>query len=161
MKFYWLQDRVALGQLLVYWQPGKDNLVDYPTKYQSHSHHKIMRHYFVYVNREQLPNLVETRLIRGCHNSTPNPGSSIYIHEPSTTCVQPSINYMVLNPRTPKINSVVRNPNTPKINYVVCNPCTSKTIISGTQDRLACAPSYMRTRICPLVPILRPVCQQF
>ena len=161
MKIYWLQDTLASGKFFVYWQPGKDNLANYPTKSHSASHHKIMRPFFLYVNGEQLANLVETRLMRGCHNSTPNLGSSIYIYEPSTSCIQPPINSVVLNPRTPKINSVVRNPRTPKINYVVRNPRTSKTIISGTQDILACTLPYMRTRICPLVPVLRPVCQRF
>ena len=96
MEFYWLQDRVEWVQFLVYCQPGNDNLVDYLTKHHSPSHHKIMRLFFLYMNREQLANLFKTRLMRGCHNSTLNPGSSIYIYDPSITCVHPSISSLVL-----------------------------------------------------------------
>jgi hypothetical protein len=32
MRFYWIKDRVAQGQLSIYWKKGADNLADYFTK---------------------------------------------------------------------------------------------------------------------------------
>jgi hypothetical protein len=41
MCFYWIKDRVKLGQFNVYWGPGYQNLADYFTKHHSPAHHKI------------------------------------------------------------------------------------------------------------------------
>jgi hypothetical protein len=43
MRFYWVRDRVARGEFLVYWRTGTDNLADYFTKHHSPSHHRRMR----------------------------------------------------------------------------------------------------------------------
>ena len=39
MRFYWLKDRTEQGQFDIYWEPGKHNLVDYPTKHHTGTHH--------------------------------------------------------------------------------------------------------------------------
>jgi len=44
MRFYWIkEDRVALGQYVVHWRRGSNNLADYFTKHHSPSHHRLMR----------------------------------------------------------------------------------------------------------------------
>eukprot|EP00536_Pseudo-nitzschia_multiseries_P000416 jgi/Psemu1/915/gm1.915_g len=40
MRFYWLKDRAEQGQFNIFWEPGKHNLADYPTKRHPGSHHK-------------------------------------------------------------------------------------------------------------------------
>eukprot|EP00536_Pseudo-nitzschia_multiseries_P009450 jgi/Psemu1/23220/gm1.23220_g len=40
MRFYWLKDRAEQGQFNIFWEPGKHNLADYPTKHHAGSHHK-------------------------------------------------------------------------------------------------------------------------
>lgn len=49
MRFYWLRDRVKQGQFDIYWEPGKHNLADYPTKHHSGAHHKRVRRIYLYV----------------------------------------------------------------------------------------------------------------
>ena len=39
MRFYWLKDRAEQGQFEIYWEPGKNNLADYPTKHHTGTHH--------------------------------------------------------------------------------------------------------------------------
>jgi hypothetical protein len=48
MRFYWLCNRVAQGQFEIYWEPGKNNLADYPTKHHSPAHHKRVRPIYLY-----------------------------------------------------------------------------------------------------------------
>lgn len=43
MRFYWIQDRCANNDFLVYWKPGRTNLGDYFTKHHPTSHHQQMR----------------------------------------------------------------------------------------------------------------------
>ena len=38
MRFYCLKDRAEQGQFDIYWEPGKQNLADYPTKHHSGTH---------------------------------------------------------------------------------------------------------------------------
>eukprot|EP00536_Pseudo-nitzschia_multiseries_P006489 jgi/Psemu1/15436/gm1.15436_g len=40
MQYYWLKDRAQQGQFNIFWQPGKHNLADYPTKHHPGNHHK-------------------------------------------------------------------------------------------------------------------------
>jgi hypothetical protein len=42
MRFYWIRDRVAQGQFVVYWQKGSYNYADYFTKQHPPSHHRLM-----------------------------------------------------------------------------------------------------------------------
>ena len=39
MRFHWLRDREAQGQLKFVWEPGKTNLADYFTKHHPPAHH--------------------------------------------------------------------------------------------------------------------------
>ena len=39
MRFYWLKDHVEQGQFDTYWEPGKNNLANYPTKHHTGTHH--------------------------------------------------------------------------------------------------------------------------
>jgi hypothetical protein len=43
MRFYWVQDRVKLGDFAVHWLKGEQNLADYFTKHHPPSHHIKMR----------------------------------------------------------------------------------------------------------------------
>ena len=68
MRFYWIRDRIAQNQFLVYWGPGDGNSADYVSKHHSPKHHQIMRPTF-FVNRLQCVNNVISCLLRGCNNS--------------------------------------------------------------------------------------------
>ena len=59
MHFYWLCDRVTQGMFKVYWEPGYNNLADYPTKHHSGTHHKAVRGVYLY-------NKDSPRTVKGC-----------------------------------------------------------------------------------------------
>ena len=48
MRFYWLRDRTMQKQFHIYWEPGKHNLADLPTKHHPGSHHRRVRPIYVY-----------------------------------------------------------------------------------------------------------------
>jgi len=52
MRFYWLIDRVTQKQFAVQWEPGKNNLADYPTKHHSGSHHRKSRPIYLYIEKK-------------------------------------------------------------------------------------------------------------
>jgi len=58
MQFYWLKDRAAQGQFDIYWEPGKHNLVDYPTKHHTGTHHATVRPIYLY-DAQKTPNTVK------------------------------------------------------------------------------------------------------
>ena len=58
MRFYWLKDRTEQGQFEVYWEPGKHNLADYPTKHHPGSHHQLVRSIYLY-DKETSPSTVK------------------------------------------------------------------------------------------------------
>jgi len=43
MQFYWLRDRTMQKHFHIYWEPGKHNLTDLPTKHHAGSHHRRVR----------------------------------------------------------------------------------------------------------------------
>ena len=49
MCFYWRKDGQEQGQFDIVWGPGKQNLVDYPTKHHAASHHRIVRIIYLFV----------------------------------------------------------------------------------------------------------------
>ena len=49
MRFYWLKDRQSQNQFKIFWEKGKNNLADYPTKHHSPAHHKRVRPVYLYV----------------------------------------------------------------------------------------------------------------
>ena len=67
MRFHWVRDRVAQGQFVVYWSPGKDNLADYVTKHHPPSHHVNMRPKFFRL--KHYANIVVSYLLQGCDSS--------------------------------------------------------------------------------------------
>jgi hypothetical protein len=66
MRYHWITDRVRQKQFEVYWQPGRENLVDYHTKHHSAQHHKDMRGFILH----QAKNL---QFLRGCVKLLPLP----------------------------------------------------------------------------------------
>eukprot|EP00957_Ditylum_brightwellii_P195333 14882335-Ditylum_brightwellii.AAC.1 len=67
MHFYWVCDRCAQGQFLVYWGPGKDNLGDYHTKHHSVTHHQKMRPMYLHTSYGVLLSVyTNPRSLRGC-----------------------------------------------------------------------------------------------
>jgi hypothetical protein len=66
MHYHWLPDRVLQKQFDVYWQPGRENLGDYHTKYHSAQHHKDMRNLILH----QAHSL---QVLRGCAKLLPVP----------------------------------------------------------------------------------------
>eukprot|EP00536_Pseudo-nitzschia_multiseries_P001199 jgi/Psemu1/180551/e_gw1.15.67.1 len=60
MRFYWLRDRAKQGQSNIFWEPGKHNLANYPTKHHpAGSHHKKVRSIYLYKSDS-------LRTIQGC-----------------------------------------------------------------------------------------------
>ena len=59
MRFYWIKDRVALGQYVVHWRKGSNNLADYFTKQPSPSQHCLM-------HLRYLVNLHRPASLQGC-----------------------------------------------------------------------------------------------
>jgi hypothetical protein len=62
MRFYWIQDRVGLGEFFVYWSRGCDNDADYFTKHHSPSHHRRMRSRYLYEKNRKSSDSLQ----RGC-----------------------------------------------------------------------------------------------
>ena len=54
MQFYWLRDRTMQKHFHIYWEPGKHNLADLPTKHHAGSHHRRVRPIYIY-NKETSP----------------------------------------------------------------------------------------------------------
>ena len=58
MRFYWLKDRQAQGQLNIYWRPGATNLADYPSKHHAPAHHRRMRTTYLHEPENPRPKLL-------------------------------------------------------------------------------------------------------
>jgi hypothetical protein len=58
MRYYWLRDRVRQKQFNVFWEPGINNLADYPTKHHSGAHHKRLRDIYLY-DKEKSPSTIQ------------------------------------------------------------------------------------------------------
>jgi hypothetical protein len=54
MRFYWIQDRVRQGQLVVYWQRGATNKADYFSKHHGTPHYRNKR--YDYLKRPKATN---------------------------------------------------------------------------------------------------------
>ena len=48
MQFYWLRDRIAQKQFIIFWPPGKSNTADYVPKHHPIAHHRQMRSVFLF-----------------------------------------------------------------------------------------------------------------
>ena len=78
MRYYWIRDRCAQGQFLVYWAPGIKNRADYFSKSgHSPSHHRAVRYDYLH------PPAQANFVMRGCvdlavpgiHDSIPDASS--------------------------------------------------------------------------------------
>ena len=58
MRYYWLRDRVRQKQFNVFWEPGINNLADYPTKHHSGAHHRKVRDIYLY-DKEKSPSTIQ------------------------------------------------------------------------------------------------------
>jgi hypothetical protein len=58
MRYYWLRDRVRQKQFNVFWEPGINNLADYPTKHHSGAHHRRLRDIYLY-DKEKSPSTIQ------------------------------------------------------------------------------------------------------
>jgi hypothetical protein len=72
MRFHWLRDREAQGQLRIYWRPGKTNRADYFTKHHSPAHHVNVRSEFL----TRVKDLAEARRQRQEQESQTKPVKS-------------------------------------------------------------------------------------
>ena len=68
MRFHWLRDREAQGQLKITWQPGKSNLADYFMKHHPPAHHVNVRSEFL----TKIRDLAEIRRQRTQGQTKPN-----------------------------------------------------------------------------------------
>jgi hypothetical protein len=65
MRYYWLRDRVRQKQFNVFWEPGINNLANYPTKHHSGAHHTLQNttvehttgrcEIYTYMTRKRVP----------------------------------------------------------------------------------------------------------
>jgi hypothetical protein len=53
MRYHWVQDRVAHGEIKVYWAPGSENLADYFTKHHHPIYHRRLRHKYLQAVQDQ------------------------------------------------------------------------------------------------------------
>jgi hypothetical protein len=67
MRWHWLEDRARQGQFLVYYWPGKDNLVDPFTKHHTPVHIEAMMPQFIH-RTATLAHVVIHHVMGGCVN---------------------------------------------------------------------------------------------
>ena len=65
IRFYWIWCRKNQYQLIVYWEPGKGNLGDYPNNHHSTAHNIMVRP--VYLHYPKSPNSHAVRVYQLCH----------------------------------------------------------------------------------------------
>jgi hypothetical protein len=70
MRYHWLTDRVRQKKFDVYWQPGRENLGHYHTKYNSAQHHKDMCGLILHQANS-------IQVLRGCVKLLPLPQPSL------------------------------------------------------------------------------------
>jgi hypothetical protein len=81
-RFYWIKDRVKLGQFHVYWGPGYQNLADYFTKHNLPAHHKIMREIYIHADEQPINRKgIRYSALRGCVNTSGKASAQI-LHLP-------------------------------------------------------------------------------
>ena len=64
MWLYWIWCRMKQDQFSIYWKPGKDNLVDYPTNHHPPNHHIMVLPSFFHDPKGS------TLTLQGCVNSS-------------------------------------------------------------------------------------------
>ena len=68
MRYFWLLDQEAQRMFEFIYQPGQENLGDYPTKLHSGDHHQHVRPYYVHMTNSPafLPRALKPASRRGC-----------------------------------------------------------------------------------------------
>ena len=68
MRYFWLLDQEAQRMFEFIYQPGQENLGDYPTKLHSGEHHQHVRPYYVHMPNSPafLPRALKPASRRGC-----------------------------------------------------------------------------------------------
>jgi hypothetical protein len=51
MQYFWLLDGESQRQFKFYWQPGRENLGDYPSKHHTAEIHQYVRPYYVHMDK--------------------------------------------------------------------------------------------------------------
>jgi hypothetical protein len=51
MQYFWLMDGESQKQFKFYWQPGQENLGDYPSKHHTAEIHQNVRPYYVHMDK--------------------------------------------------------------------------------------------------------------
>lgn len=69
MQFYWLRDRYEQKQFDVFWESGKYNLADYPTKHHPGSHHKKVWPIYLYEEDKSPKTMQGCNEILGAHKT--------------------------------------------------------------------------------------------
>jgi hypothetical protein len=68
MRFYWLKDREAQNQFIMFWAPGKLNLGDYFTKHHAPAHHHNIKRLYLQENQNSSVHLQQelSTALQGC-----------------------------------------------------------------------------------------------
>ena len=75
MRYFWLLDQTTQQYVKVYYQPGAENMGDYPSKAHTGHIHKHVRPYYVQMSNspEELPRAAKPSLRRGCVETLGDP----------------------------------------------------------------------------------------
>ncbi len=75
MRYFWLLDAEAQRLFQFYYQPGQENLGDYPSKHHSADIHQHVRPYYVHMNSSptSLPRAAKPSTRRGCAETLGDP----------------------------------------------------------------------------------------
>ena len=75
MRYFWLLDAEAQQLFRFYYQPGQENLGDYPSKHHSADIHQHVRPYYVHMNSSptSLPRAAKPSTQRGCAETLGDP----------------------------------------------------------------------------------------
>ncbi len=68
MQYFWLLDGESQKQFKFYWQPGQENLGDYPSKHHTVEIHQHVRPYYVHMDKTPtlLPRAIRPSTRQGC-----------------------------------------------------------------------------------------------
>ncbi len=91
MRYMWLLDGDVQQIFLFYYQPGRENLGDYPSKHHSADIHQHVRPYYVHMNNSPtvLPRAAKPSSWRGCAETLADPYKGKILNsfqEPFASC---------------------------------------------------------------------------
>ena len=75
MRYFWLLDQTTQQYIKVYYQPGAENMGDYPSKAHTGHIHKHVRPYYVHMDNSprELPRAARPSSRRGCVETLGDP----------------------------------------------------------------------------------------